>query len=215
MDAAILTTTSARCEDAVPAPGAGGVQRMASNPDEQLLKAGQRVESREVFDAIFQRFYAPLARYAHRITGDTASAADVIQDVFLKLWQERRRLAVKTSLQAMLYTMVRNRALKAIRRRKWIATDITAEEALEDAGYESDYDTTIDAEAVQRQLFEWIRELPDRRREAFMLSRYHGLRHNEIADIMGLSQRTVDTHILLALRTLRRRLDEWQKEGSP
>ena len=54
---------------------------------------------------------------------------------------------------------------------------------------------------------QWIKELPPRRAEAFVLSRFHAMTNREIGEIMGLSKRTVDTHIVHALRHLRRRYD--------
>ena len=161
-----------------------------------------RLTDRDAFSRVFDRFFAPLARYARRITGDDASACDVVQDVFLKLWENRTSITVDVSLKAMLYTMVRNRSLNAIRRSERIARNVTPEDVAPAIdGSESD---------LQRLLYRWIDDLPDRRREAFTLSRFHDLSHAEIAKIMGLSERTVDTHIQLALRSLRERMDRTQ-----
>lgn len=179
-------------------------------PDDALLAPGQRVADRKTFAKVFRRYYAPLARYARRLTGDAASAADVLQDVFLKLWEDRARLTVERSLQAMLYTMVRNRALNMNRRQKWIASDVAASDLLDGQPAAPSGEHRLDALDLQRHLHRWIDALPPRRREAFTLSRYHGLSHAEIAAIMGISERTVDTHIVHALRELRRRLDDLQ-----
>lgn len=169
---------------------------------------------RKIFAEVFRRYYVPLVRYARRITGDAASAADVLQDVFLKLWEDRERLMIEASPKAMLYTMVRNRALNMNRRKKWMAPDVAIEEVLEQRGAEPSGEYAVAAEDLQQHLYHWIDELPPRRREAFTLSRYHGLSHSEIASVMDVSERTIDTHIVLALRELRRRLDELQDEGT-
>lgn len=182
-------------------------------PNDSLLEPGQQVTDRSTFAAIFRRYYAPLVRYARRITGDDV-AADVAQDVFLKLWENRERLTIEVSLQAMLYTMVRNRALNMNRRQKRMPPDVAVEDVLEQHGAAPASDLAVAAEDLQHYLHRWIDDLPPRRREAFTLSRYHGLLHREIAAIMGISERTVDTHIVLALRELRRRLDELQDQGT-
>ena len=70
------------------------------------------------------------------------------------------------------------------------------------------------AEDLRKHIRRWIDALPARRAEAFVLSRDHGLKHHEIAAIMEVSERTVDTHILLALRDLRGRLDALQNGGT-
>ncbi|MGI9173811.1 MAG: RNA polymerase sigma-70 factor, partial [Rhodothermales bacterium] len=166
---------------------------------------------RDGFADVFRRFYPPLVRYACRITGDAAAAGDVLQDVFLKLWEDRDKLTVEVSVRALLYTMVRNRALNQHRRKRWIANGVAVTDLqVEDPAPGSE--ETLSADELQRHLYGWIGELPPRRAEAFTLSRYHGLRHSEIAAIMDVSERTVDTHILLALRELRQRLDALQNE---
>ena len=171
-----------------------------------------RVADRETFAALFRRFYTPLARYARRLTGNDAMAEDVLQDVFAKLWEDRERITVEVSFKALLYTMVRNRALNMNRRSRRIATDVVVED-LHDWQDAAPAPTEVLAAADLRgHLYQWIDELAPRRAEAFTLSRYQGLSHREIAAVMGVSERTVDTHILLALRELRRRLDELQQE---
>ena len=169
------------------------------------------------FEAVFHRFYAPLLRYARGFAGDDATAADVLQDVFLKLWQDRETLTVQVSLQALLYTMVRNRALNLKRRAARTAADVEVERLLGGTATPApSSEAQFQAADLRRVLYRWIGELPPRRAEAFTLSRYHGLRHSEIAAVMGVSERTVDTHILLALRALRSRLDAFlQTDSSP
>ena len=180
-------------------------------PDDRPPEAALPLADRNDFADVFRRFYAPLVRYACRLTGDTASAGDVLQDVFLKLWEDRDKLTVEVSVRALLYTMVRNRALNQNRRKRWIATGVAVAD-LQVIDYAPGSEETLATDELQRHLYRWIGELPPRRAEAFTLSRYHGLRHSEIAAIMDVSERTVDTHILLALRELRRRLDALQNE---
>lgn len=164
------------------------------------------------FTAVFRALYAPLVRYADRFTRDAAAAADVVQEVFLKLWADREVLAASHSLRALLYTMVRHRALNAQRHTGHIAGAVSVEVARDAREAVPPGDEALEADDLQRWLHRWIAALPPRRAEAFTLSRYHGLRHSEIAALMGISERSVETHILLALRELRRRLDQLQQE---
>ncbi len=184
-------------------------------PVEPLAELSRRLQQsdRAAFAEIFRRLHAPLVRYAHRIVRDEAAAYDVLQDVFLKLWEDRDALAVKVSLKAMLYTMVRNRSLNSVRRNKWFAPGLLVEHARERPSTAPPGDDVLAADELLGYVRHWIDELPPRRAEAFVLSRYHGLKHSEIADLMAVSERTVDTHILLALRDLRGRLDALQRKG--
>ncbi|MBT8399419.1 MAG: RNA polymerase sigma-70 factor [Rhodothermia bacterium] len=175
-------------------------------PPEELT---QRLQSsdREVFSQLFDSLHEPLLRYARRFTRDDATAYDLLQDVFVTLWERRQTLSIKTSIQAMLYTMVRNRALNMKRRDKWFDRESSVDdtEATDSAAAPDD---VMEAAGLAKRLKVWIGEMPARRAEAFMLSRYHGLSHREIGNIMGVSERTVDTHILLALRELRARMEK-------
>jgi RNA polymerase sigma-70 factor (ECF subfamily) len=163
----------------------------------------------EALVGAYRAYRAPLVRYAHRLTGDAATAHDVVQDVFVKLWETREGLTIRSSFQALLYTMTRNRALNHNRHRAHVAADVDAEEALGTTAAETApaSDAALQADELRRHLHRWIEALPPRRAEAFTLSRFHALSHGEIAEIMGLSIRTVDTHIVHALRDLRIRLD--------
>ena len=166
------------------------------------------MQDRSTYAALFDRFFVPLVRYARGFTRDDESAKDVVHDVFLKLWEDHDVIRVKESVKALLYTMVRNRSLNEVRSMKRIDRRTSAVEA---AGTIENRQTMADEEMTRRAL-QWINELPERRREAFMLSRFHDLSHADIARIMNLSERTVNTHILLALRSLRKRLEQSERE---
>ena len=159
-----------------------------------------RGSDRHAFAEVFQRMHTPRYRYAARILRDGDGAYDVVQDVFLKLWSGRSRLNVTVSFKAFLFTMARNRALNIIRSHQ---RQTVLPEPNQLADDRPEPASRHDAAELERLLAGWIRELPPRRGEVFALSRFHGLSNAEIARIMGLSKRTVDTHIVHALRDLR------------
>lgn len=178
----------------------------------ERLEAG----TADAHDEAFRRFYAPLVRYARGFVGDGDAARDVVQDVFLKLWETRETLDVRSSLKAMLYTMVRNRALNVNRRQKKKAAAPTIPEARrQQQEHAPPPDLAVEAEVLRERIYQWVRELPERRAEAFTLSRYHGLSNQEIAETMGVAERTASTHVYHALRDLRERLDALQEKRSP
>lgn len=165
-----------------------------------------RLSDPAAYRALFDALNADLIRFAWRFTFDEESARDVVQDVFLKVWQVRETLDENRSLRALLYTMVRNRALnhRRSRREEEHAPDATG--VWEPEG-ETDLAGETEAGLLEKRIKGWIDQLPDRRREAFVLSRYHGMSHEEIASLMGLTPRTVNTHIVLALKDLRSKLE--------
>lgn len=180
---------------------------MKTVKDEQFRtwSHGLRRSDQRAYTQVFETTYDALYRYAWYTLRDEEAAYDVLQDVFLKLWQIRDRIDPAKSLKALLYQMVRNTALNHVRHAKRHAADALDEMLFEPASTspsEEDFDT----HALETQLRGWIDELPERRREAFMLSRYQGLSHAEIADVMNLAPKTVNNHIVLALQHLRSRL---------
>jgi len=172
---------------------------------------GLQQSDRTAYHALFQGMYDPLYRYAWSITKDSDAAYDVLQDVFLKFWQVRSTIDPDRSLKALLYQMVRNYALNSERRRKRHFAESLDDQLVEPESDDFKPDT-VDTDALEGRIHRWIEELPQRRREAFMLSRFEGLSHDEIARIMGLTKKTVNNHIVLALQHLRARLYAFEPE---
>ncbi len=164
-----------------------------------------RRSDRQAYTQVFEATYDALYRYAWYFVHDEDAAYDVLQDVFLKLWQVRERVDPARSLKALLYQMVRNTALNHMRHAKRHAADTLDDVPFEPASMPRE-EENYDMQTLETHLRRWIDELPQRRREAFMLSRYQGLSHVEIAGIMDLAPKTVNNHIVLALQHLRSRL---------
>lgn len=153
--------------------------------------------------------HTPLIRYALRLTHDEDTAYDVVQDAFVKLWHIRETLDPERSLKSLLYLMVRNLSLNHQRMKRNEASHRMALSVPEAADAPSP-EEVYDAEQLGTQLRQWIEALPSRQREAFQLSRFEGLSHDEIAHVMNLTPRTVTNHIMLALQHLRNRLRAFQ-----
>ena len=132
-----------------------------------------RDSDRAAYAALFQAMSEKLVRYARSILHDEASSYDVLQDVFLKIWERRASLDPSSSLQALLYTMTRNACLNVRRKNGYLVHD-SEDDLGPIAMSQSDEiaaDQRYDAEALERHMESWIQELPERRREAFLLSR--------------------------------------------
>ncbi len=163
------------------------------------------------FADLYQQTYDSLHRYVWYYTRDADACADVLQDLYLKLWQMRTRLDPSRSLKALLYQMARNFALNHLRSRQRHDHNgldgLPAEPAV---GATAEHD--LDGEKLGTRLAGWIASLPPRQREAFCLSRYEGLSHDEIAAVMELAPKTVNNHIVLALQSLRQHLHHYDAD---
>jgi RNA polymerase sigma-70 factor, ECF subfamily len=162
----------------------------------------------------YKSSFSPLVSYAAGITGQVQLAEEIVQDVFLKIWQDRLKLDVKESFKSYLFKSVHNHSLNAVRQlktRKESANSITSEKTWQ---FISD-NFRIDDDLVER-IFSYeteaivdrtIRELPDQCRKVFILSRIDSLSNREIATRLGLSENTIRTHIYKALQKISSALD--------
>ena len=164
--------------------------------------------NRTAFDRLFRYFYTQLVHFAFRFTRDKDAACDIVQEAFVSLWNNRETLDPDQSLQAFIYKIVRNRALNY--QRDYSSRIVILNDSAEDLKTETEHSNS--SEHLKDKFKEWINELPDRQREAFELSRYDGLDHEEIAGVMSVSVKTVNNHIVEALRKLRNNYDTYKNE---
>ncbi|MFN1834038.1 RNA polymerase sigma-70 factor [Balneola sp. MJW-20] len=157
------------------------------------------LNNRDAFSDFFRSTYDRYLRYACRFVSDRNEAADLVQDAFVSIWTNRSSLNAEKSMKSYMYTIVRNLCLNFIRDHQSKVTDLNQAGALT-IHQETEIDDPVDIEEL---LSELVEQLPERQREAFELSRFDGLTHDEIADIMELSPRTVNNHLVAALKTLR------------
>lgn len=159
--------------------------------------------------ALFEDTYEPLWRSVVRLVGDESIARDLAQDAFVRVWDRRATLDPSLSLRALLYRTVRNLALNQLRddqTRRQLLADPSAAAIGARPRDPARADEQVEAAELADRLRAFIAELPPRQREALLLSRFDGLSHQEIADVMGCAPRTVNNHLVRALEHLRARL---------
>lgn len=171
--------------------------RRMGNSDESAFK--------ELFDATFENY----VRYAWRFTKNKDSAMDIVQEGFIKLWNYRNKLDPSQSLKTYIYRMIKHKSLNHLRDRRHDDVPLTDLELVADSSPEFEEQTES---ALGSSMKKWIKELPERQQEAFKLSRFEGLTHEEIAEAMEVSPRTVNNHIVAALNTLQEQYQRY-KDG--
>ncbi|MBK9148311.1 MAG: RNA polymerase sigma-70 factor [Flavobacteriales bacterium] len=159
---------------------------------------------RTAFEALFRLHYRALCAFASGYLKDADKAEDLVQDLFFRLWLDREKVQVTTSVKAYLYASVRNRCLNAMKSgAKLRALNEDVDDRLEELERTEDEHTERIAR-VQAA----IESLPEERRKVFKLSRYEGLKYHEIAARMGISVKTVENQMGSALKTLRSELKD-------
>lgn len=186
---------------------------MRSITDEQFTSwsRGLQRSDRQAYADLFESTYEGLFGFSRSIVRDSQAAHDVLQDVYMKLWQIRESVDPRRSLKSLLYQMVRNFSLNHERQKKTRSTD-SLDTSLTEPAAGGDIEGDVHTNTLSDRIHAWIADMPDRRREAFVLSRFEGLSHEEIARVMELTPRTVNNHIVLALQDLRSRLQAFESE---
>ena len=171
-----------------------------------MLQAIQQGDE-SAFDALFRRYYEPLCHYASSLTdGDLDEAEDLVQQSFVKLWEQRATLQVQWSVKAYLYKMVHNRCLNRLRDAQTREKYKVYNAAQLEQGYENDPGA---ASELNERILQALDTLPPECRRIFELSRFEELKYREIADQLGISIKTVETQMGKALRLMRTELADY------
>lgn len=157
------------------------------------------------FAYLYERWSGKLYHFVWRISrGDRYLAEEIVQSVFIKVWEKRRELDADKSFGAFLCTLAKNRLINIYQHR------MSEYLYLNEAEQRSAADNTTEKEVEYHLLDEYIRtlidQLPPARREIFVLSRHHHLSNKEIAARLRLSENTVESQLTKAIAFLRLRI---------
>lgn len=176
--------------------------------EEKYLILGLKSNDKIVFDYIFNHYYSGLCTYSLRYIPDKAVVEDLVQDLFVSLWIRSGQLTIDTSLRSYLFISAKNRCLDYLKhnkvREKFNLRSLANPEEPDDTNYNRYVELELRA-AFQAAL----EKLPPRCREIFELSRFGGLKNQEIAEKLTISRRTTENQISLAMKLLRTELKDF------
>ncbi len=176
--------------------------------DEKLivdLLSGRGADVR-AYEQIFHKYYPMVLNFIKGILKDIVLAEDVAQNIFMKLWINRHKLNPKQSLKNYLCVIARNDVINILSSRTTKSTVLQAQ-LQEDVAYLSSTEEWISFAETNSKVKQDIEAMPPQRRAIFKMSRYEHMSNMEIALKMNLSIRTVEKHIQLALRDLRKSIN--------
>lgn len=171
-------------------------------PDREAIRSlaeGDEIAFRQVYNAYWNSIYSLALTYLK----SPQLAQDIVQDVFLKVWNNRRNFISIDSPASYIYIMGRNAVFNALKKK----TEITG---LEETHHLPDDfmlpDQKIEIRELSQRIESVVNQLPPQQQLIIKLSREEGLSHKEIADRLGIEKTTVKNHIVRALNTIRNRL---------
>lgn len=170
--------------------------------DDQLIDLMRQGDSKAL-ETLYLRYSRPLLTYALTITNNNADAADILQEIFVSLWNRRAEIQFTHSLKAWFYQAVRFQAVKFIRqciRKNEFLQDLAAFSEVKDL-----CSPELQLEGVQLEyaIKSTINTMPTRMREVFVLSRMAQLSHREISQKLNIAESTVKKIVQNALRFIR------------
>ena len=160
----------------------------------------------EKVELLFRQYYAGLCKSLYRTLRDASLAEDIVQEVFLKVWDMRHTLRLDEAVPAYLYRSCYNTALNLLKRQQQ-QTDITTMGDVM-AGSET-AEQHLGMLETETQVQRAIEALPPKTRLVFSLSRFEELSYKEIADRLEISVKAVEKHMGIALQRLRESLKEY------
>lgn len=163
--------------------------------------------SEQALKDIFDLFGKKVFNYCRKMVGNQEDAEELLQDVFLKIWQFRQQIDITANFEAFLFTVTRNHLLNFARKKAASVISVGVEME-ENIPVYAEAHQKINYKQVYQQYRQVLEKLGPKSREVFVLSREHQLTNKEIAQKMGISVRTVETHVSNALSVLRGELKD-------
>lgn len=172
--------------------------------NEEILKNELQKGNHKALVFLMNTYHHSLCLYAYSLSNDNDGAKDIVQDVFIKLWEDREKIQSIKSIKSFLNRSVYNGFVDQWRKdKRMLSIELKHIQALEQV-IEDDNNLTDQIELVNLA----IENLPPKCKETFLLSRKEGLTNIEIAEFMNVSVRTVETQVYKAFHMLRKSLKE-------
>lgn len=153
---------------------------------------------------MFKSYYKMLCSYANQIVADSENSEEIVQEMFFRLWQKKESLFIETSLKSYLFRAVHNSCLNFIKHnkiKKAYASNYLQQSETSDSQYNPD-----DSDELKDLIGKAVEKLPPERKKVFMMIRYEDRKYQEVADLLGISVKTVENQMGKAMQFLREAL---------
>lgn len=160
---------------------------------------GVELKSKDYFEKLFKEFYNPLCNYVNRFINDREDCKEIVQNTFLRIWENREQLKITTSVKGYLYRATKNSMIDFIRKNKNVQS--INEDVLHKVV--DDNPDELSPYLIRSAIIKASNKLKMKNKEIFLLHKFEGLTYPEIAKHLGISKRAVEDNIARAYRILR------------
>jgi RNA polymerase sigma-70 factor, ECF subfamily len=185
------------------------------NLSEKELITGLQQGDKSIFDLLFRSYYSGLCSYANSYLESSDISEEIVQEVFVRLWDKHSKIFIHTSIRAYLFQSVFNGCINYL---KGIQSSGFKHVGLEDISIrhelmsmdlaDSEFSNMF-SEDVERDLESAIDDLPDHCREIFRMCRVDNLSYKEIASKLKVSKSTVKTQMLRAMNRIMKQMEKY------
>ena len=182
-----------------------------SNKEEKFLLGQLAIGDQSSYQKLFHTYYTDLCRFCMRYVRNHEVSEEIVQDVFIYLWEKRSVINISISFKAYLYTAVRNKSINYL---KLQLPKDQMKDDIDNFEISSNYDveSELTFKELSQKVDEAIDSLPTKCKAIFILSRESGHTYREIAQELDISIKTVENQMVIALRKLREHLHPYWGE---
>jgi RNA polymerase sigma-70 factor (family 1) len=160
------------------------------------------------FDVLYKKYSKRVYKFGYSILKSPEESENLIQDVFLSLWENRYKVQKDSSVKSFVFTITYNTAISIIRKKARESQFIEYLKSLQEIT-EEPVNVKLEYNELTTKLDEIINTLPQRQKEVYLLHRVEGLKYTEIAKRLNISVNTIETHMSRALKTIREKLGNY------
>jgi RNA polymerase sigma-70 factor (family 1) len=176
--------------------------------EESILTDRIKQGDSSAFSIVFTHYYADLVIFANTFIRDKETSEEIVQDIFIKLWENRDKITITTSLKSFLLKSVQNKSIDRLRHLK-IRNKYQSMILDHPILFENNTENFMLYSELEKSLETALNKMPDEVTNTFSLSRFEGFTYNEIAEKLNISVRTVEVRVSKALVLLREQLKDY------
>ena len=153
-------------------------------------------------EALFKEYYQALVRHSLYFVRQPEIAEEIVQEVFINIWEKRNTIAIHTSYKSYLYMAVRNKSIDYLKS-KLVNLKFVGDELLLEEPDQSHSEDELEAKELHNIITQVMKNLPERCYLIFSMSRFGDYTNKQIAEELNISQRTVETQISIAIKRIK------------
>lgn len=176
---------------------------------EQDQIAGLQEGNKVVFEWVYKLYFKSLYGYAFALLQTDFEAEEIVQKLFVAIWEKKETLQIQTSLKSYLYRSIHNACMNRIKHEKVKQQYTSHTTHVMKTVKPKNPSQVTQYKELKTSLIKALEELPEQCRTVFQLSRFDGLKYKEIANQLGISEKTVENHMGKALKLMRVKLAEF------